>query len=670
MDKMAGKLRWGLLATGNIAHAFAKGLDGSQTGVLAAVGSRSRQGADKFGDEFGVSRRHASYQALLDDDQVDAVYISTPHPMHAEWAIKAAEAGKHILCEKPIALNHAEAMAVVEAARRHDVFLMEAFMCRCHPQTAKLIELLRDGTIGEVRLIQATFSFQAGFNPDSRLFANSLGGGGILDVGCYCTSLARLVAGVAAGSDFAEPVDVKGTAFIGPTSRVDEYAVASLKFPGGILASLATGVNLRSDSVVRIFGSEGHIYIPSPWIPAREGGQTKIMIARHDETKPREIAIDSPVGLYTIEADTVARHIEARQAPPPAMTWNDTLGNMKTLDTWREAIGMVYDAEKPQAQTQTVHKRPLAPRKDHNMKYGRVPGVEVPISRLIVGCDNQTTMPHAAVMFDDFIERGGSCFDTAHIYAGGLCERLLGQWIVNRNIRSKIAIIGKGAHTPHCFPEAVTQQLSESLERLQTDYVDVYLLHRDNPDVPVGEFVDVLNDHKKAGRIRAFGGSNWTMERLDAANAYADSKGLTGFTVVSNNFSLARMVEPPWDGCLASSDKTWRDWLARTQMTLMSWSSQARGFFAGTADPDNLSDPELVRCWYCEDNFGRLQRAVELAKDRGVRPINIALAYVLCQPFPTFALIGPRALSETRTSLPGMDVKLKPDELRWLNLER
>ena len=182
---MAKHLRWGIIGTGGIAHRFAQGVQHSKTGELIAVGSRRQETADAFAKEFGVPHRHASYEALLADEDVDAIYVSTPHPMHAEWAIKSAEAGKHILCEKPLAINHAEAMAVVEAARENDVFLMEAFMYRCHPQMRRVVELVREGAIGRVCMIQATFSFQGGTDPKSRLMNNALGGGGILDVGCY-----------------------------------------------------------------------------------------------------------------------------------------------------------------------------------------------------------------------------------------------------------------------------------------------------------------------------------------------------------------------------------------------------------------------------------------------------------------------------------------------------
>ena len=664
---MTEKLTWGILGTGTIAGTFARGLTSSQTGELLAVGSRTQASANAFGEKWNIVHRHGSYEALLADKDVQAIYISTPHPLHAEWAIKAAEAGKHVLCEKPIGLNAAEAMAIIEAARRNDVFLMEAFMYRCHPQTAKLVELIRSGTIGEVRAIQATFSFATNFNLESRLLNNALGGGGILDVGGYCTSMARLIAGAATGESFANPIHVAGTAHIGSLSRVDEYATALLTFPGDILAQLLTGVQLRAEDEVRILGTQGSIYVPVPWLPARNDGTSTIIVNKYAEMQAQEISIENEASLYTYEADTVARYIDARQAP--AMSWDDTLGNMQTLDRWRQAIGLIYDAERPEAQTQTIHRRPLTVDPGNNMKYGRIPGIEKPISRLVMGVDNQVSMPHAAVMFDDFFEHGGTCFDTAYIYGSGKCEKILGQWIKNRSIREQVVILDKGAHTPHCTPDKLTSQLLESLERLQTEYVDMYMLHRDNPEVPVGEFISVLNEHKAARRVHAFGASNWSIERVEAANTWATEHNLTGFAAISNNFSLARMVNSVWAGCISASDETSRAWLTKTQLALMPWSSQARGFFTGRARSDDFSDPELVRSWYSEDNFRRLERANELAKKRGVLPINIALAYVLWQPFPTFPLIGPRTLAETRSSLPALDVMLTPEELRWLNLE-
>lgn len=662
------KLSWGIISAGNISKAFARGVGASESGQLLAIASRTQEKADKFGEEFGVPRRYAGYEALLADPDVQAIYISTPHPMHAEWAVKAAEAGKHILCEKPLTLNYPEAMAVISAAQRNDVFLMEAFMYRCHPQTAKLVEIVKSGAIGQVQLIQATFSFNAGFNAESRLFKNSLGGGGILDVGCYCTSMARLIAGASLGKEVVEPIEVKGMAHVGVTG-VDEYATAILKFPGEILAQLSTGVNMRQDSVVRIYGTEGSIFVPSPWFCGKELGHGKIAVEKYAERTTEEVLIEDSRDLYTIEADTVAANIEKRQAPSPSMTWDDSLGNMRTLDLWRMAIGVTYDSEKQNVDYPTIDRRPPAHRPGNNMLYGQIPGIEKPVSRLVMGgvLDPTQFLPaHCFLLFDEYFARGGTTIDTAHIY--GPSEGMVGRWVKSRGLRDKVVILGKGAHTPYCAPEHLTRQLHESLDHLQTDYIDLYMMHRDNLDVPVGEFIDVLNEHKNAGRIKAFGGSNWTVERFEAANQYADAKGLTGMVAVSNQFSLAHCLEPVWDGCLTASEPEAREWFTKTQTPLFAWSSTAQGFFVWGA-PDDKSSPDFVRCWHSEDNFRRLQRARELAVKRSVPPVTIALAYVLCQPFPTHALIGPRTMEEMRIAFLALDLELTSEDLRLLNLE-
>jgi predicted dehydrogenase/diketogulonate reductase-like aldo/keto reductase len=665
---MDTQLRWGILGAGGIAHTFATALPKARTGRLAAVASRDGENARTFAAKHGNVRAHAGYAALLADPEVDAVYIATPHPQHAEWCIAAARAGKHILCEKPITLNHAEAMVVAEAAREAGVFLMEAFMYRCHPQTQRIVELIRSGAIGEVRTIQATFSFQGSFNAQGRLFANELGGGGILDVGCYTTSIARLVAGAATGRPFADPLRVEGLAALHPETGVDTYASALAKFPGDIFAQLSTGVLLNQENGLRVFGTGGNLVVPSPYVPARDGGDTTFLLTRNGQ--PAEtITVHADEPLYALEADAVGDAIRRGAKESPFMPVADTLGNMATLDAWRKSAGFAYASEKPGFDFPTVSRQPLRQRADAKMPCLNVPGVSTPVSRLVIGCDNQQTMPHASAMFDDFFERGGNTFDTAYIYGGGAQERLLGRWIARRGLRDEVVVLVKGAHTPECNPEALTRQLQESLERLQTDHADIYLMHRDNVDIPVGEFVDVLNEHARAGRIRAFGGSNWTLERLREAHAYAEKKGLQPFRCVSNNFSLARMVSPVWSGCVSAGDPAMKQWLTETKTTLLAWSSQARGFFTERAHPGKTDDAELVRCWYSDDNFKRRERAVELAKQKGVAPINIALAYVLSQPFATAALIGPRSIAETVSTWGGVGLELTAAELRWLNLE-
>lgn len=666
---MESKLKWGILGCGGIANAFAKGVAQTDSGVIAAVASRDIAKAKKFAETYGIEKAYGSYDALLEDKSIDAVYISTPHPMHAQWAIRAADSGKHILCEKPIALTHADAMTIVEAARRNHVFLMEAFMYRCNPQTKRLAELIKERVIGDVQLIKASFSFRCGGEPESRLMKNALGGGGILDVGCYPVSMARLVAGAATGKDFANPVDVQAAGRLGETG-VDEWTVATLRFEGDIFAQVSTGVRMNDENTVTILGTEGKIIVPSPWFcNGGQKGQGLIRVQRYEEKSVREVTVDVPKGIYAVEADTVAQNLEACQAPSPAMSWNDTLGNMRTLDQWRKAIGLVYEGETAEAYALPLDKRPLTVKKDSPMKYGKIEGLNKKVSRLVMGVDNQGTISHATAMFDDYFARGGNCFDTAFVY-GNETARLLGQWIKNRNLRQQVNVICKGAHTPECFPHIIKPQLEKSLENLQTGYTDIYFMHRDNPEVPAGEFIDALNELCDAGKIFAFGGSNWSGERVDEANAYAKKHGKRGFCAISNNFSLAQMLSSVWGGCIASSTPDMQKWHQGRQMPLFAWSSQARGFFVpGLAFPEKQDNAELVRCWYSPENFERQRRAFELAKKKNVRPINIALAYVLHQSFPVFALIGPRLISETVDSFEALNVDLAPEEMQWLNLE-
>lgn len=660
------KLNWGILGAGIIAGAFAKGVAASHTGQVVAVGSRSIDKANTFADTHHIAHRHGSYEALLADADVQAIYVATPHPQHAQWAMAALEAGKHVLCEKPIGMNHAQAQAIIEKAREKQRLLMEAFMYRCHPQIQKVIDLIREERIGQVRMITASFGFNAsGLKPTHRLFDADLGGGGILDVGCYPVSIARLIAGVASGQPFMDPAKVLAVGELGET-KIDDTTAAVLRFPNGVIAQVATSVRAHLDNTVRITGSKGYIHLPTPFIPSREGQAVSFTLNSGGKTEEITVQPDRP--LYALEADTFASALPDTQAASPAMSWDDTLGNMQTLDLWRQQIGLEYPCETP-AGAGVLHGGALAVRSDSVMKYGRLPGVDKPISRFIMGCDNQFTYAHAAMIFDHWYEQGGNAFDTAYIYGQGRFEKHLGSWVKARNVRDKVVIITKGAHTPNCNPEALVSQLHESLDRQQTDHADIYIMHRDNLNIPVSAFIDVLNQEVKAGRIKVFGGSNWTLARIEEANAYAKKTGQQGMSLLSNNFSLAQLLEPIWPGCVACSDATSRQWLTENQFPVLAWSSQARGFFTERAGPGKTSDAELVRCWYSDENFKRRERAIELAKKKDVLPINIAAAYVLAQPFPTFALIGPRVLHELTTSLPGLSVELTADEVKWLNLE-
>lgn len=661
-------LAWGILGTGNIARTFATQLATANAGQCLAVASRTPEKAGAFGDKFDIPRRYENYEALLDDSDVDVVYVSTPHPFHAEWAIRALEAGKHILCEKPMTLNFAQAEAVVEAARASDRFLMEAFMYRCHPQTARLVELLSSGVIGEIGVIQATHSYRTNFVQRSRIFSPELGGGGILDVGGYPISMVRRLAGVAVGEPFVDPIDFAGYGRIGK-SGVDEYAVGVLKFPRDVVAQVSSGVRAsQGGPMVRISGSEGEIHVPAPWTcgDRNAGPYTSKLTVRGRDGSSEEL-IESQVGRYAHEANHVADCIAEGLRQSPLMSWDDTLGNMATLDRWRDGLGLRYPHESPKRVT-TVTRLPLARQGAAHMTYGRIAGVEIPISQLVLGRGVAVDMRDSGPTMDSFFEQGGNCFDTAFIYDKGEREKTVGQWLTNRELRREAVIIGKGAHTPNCNPEALDRELKISLDRLQTDYIDIYMLHRDNAGIPVGEFIDALNRHVDAGRVHAIGVSNWSIERISQANVWAEANGMRGFVAVSNQYSLARpLVKQIWAGCVDVGDPESLFWFERTQTALIPWSSQSQGFFV-RGHPAERSERQMVRCWYGDDNFERLRRARELAAERGFEAVHVALAWVLTQPFPTFPVIGPRNLRELNSSMRGLDLELTPEELRWLDL--
>ena len=296
--------------------------------------------------------------------------------------------------------------------------------------------------------------------------------------------------------------------------------------------------------------------------------------------------------------------------------------------------------------------------------YGRVKYLDKDVSRLVMGNDNQPSIESARPVWDDYFERGGNAFDNAFIY-GSESEKRIGQWLRERGVREQCVVIVKGAHTPECNPDDLSLQLDMSLEHMGIESCDIYFMHRDNLEIPVSEFIDVLNRHVRDGKISAFGGSNWSLARVQEANEYAAKNGLQPMSMVSNNLSLARMIDPIWADCATVHDKDSRDWLAQNDVALFPWSSQARGFFI-RADRHFTEDEELTRCWYSDDNFARLERVQKMSKERGIAPINIALAWVLHQPFATFPLIGPRQIEETASSWKGLDVELSPEDVAWL----
>jgi aryl-alcohol dehydrogenase-like predicted oxidoreductase/predicted dehydrogenase len=656
--------RWAILGPGGISRKFLAEL-AAGGGALAAVGSTSPDRARTLADE-AAGLGHADvatggYDDVLARDDIDAVYVSTVHTAHADLVLRSIAAGRAVLCEKPLAPNFGTVMALVDAAREAGTPLVEAYMYRFHPQTAALLELVRDGAIGDVVQIDATFSFATG-GRGGRLYDTATAGGGILDVGGYPVSLANAVVGAATGAAAAEPVEVVARGTIGPTG-VDEWTAANLTYADGTTATVRTGIALDDGSSAVITGTRGRIVLADPFTL----GDAPTIEVRALGEPPRTIRFDGGRS-YADEAAAVARAIAAGSVEAPEMTLAETLATARTLDRWRAAIELRYPFEAEDAAIPPVTGRAPARREDAIMPTGFVPGLDKPVSRLVMGVDNQPDLAQASAIFDHFVEQGGTAFDTAWLYADGELEQRFGRWVANRGIRDDVVITVKGAHTPHCDPESLTSQLHESLDRLGTDHADIYMMHRDNADFGVAEFVDVLDEHVRAGRIRTYGFSNWTPARFDEAVAYARAQGRVEPAVLSNHFGLAEALDVPWAGCEHVTDRASKAWLEERQVALLPWSSQARGFFTGRAHPDALDDRELVRCYYSDDNFERLRRAEQLGAELGVAATAIALAFVLHQPFPTFALFGPRSIAEARSSMGALRVELTPEQVAWLDL--
>ncbi len=337
---MASTLRFGILGTGNIAQQFAEGVAGAERSVVTAVGSRRRDTAETFAKAHAVPRAHGDYETLLNDADVDAVYLSLPNSMHHEWTLRALRAGKHVLCEKPLSVTAAEAEEMFDEARRQGRLLVEAFMYRSHPQTRRIVELVRGGAIGELRLIRTSFCFRVRKTEGNIRFSVPLAGGALMDIGCYCVSLSRLIAG-------GEPTAVHGVGSL-HESGVDDYAAGVLRFDGGVLASFTCGMTVQADNTAQVCGSEGYLSVPWPWKPA--GPRVEFTLDRQVPPRqdgdgggqpPREthaVEVDRP--LYALEADDFAAAV--LDGAPPSVTRQDSVGNMRVVEQLRQQVGVPF----------------------------------------------------------------------------------------------------------------------------------------------------------------------------------------------------------------------------------------------------------------------------------------------------------------------------------------
>ena len=320
------------------------------------------------------------------------------------------------------------------------------------------------------------------------------------------------------------------------------------------------------------------------------------------------------------------------------------------------------------------------------MIYGEIEGIKKQIARVVQG----TTMlgsdlneEESFSLLDQVYELGGNTLDTAHVYAGGNSERIIGKWMHARGLREKMTIITKGgAHSQdrrRMTSFDVTSDLFDSLARLKTDYIDLYLLHRDDTNLPVEPIIHTLNEHLQAGRIHAFGASNWSHQRMKDAATYAKANGLKTFTTSSPQYSLADSNAEPWPLCLSISGDTGkeaREWYANTAMPVLVWSPLASGFFSGRFRRDNLRefgerewDEVVVRTYATEANFQRLDRAEALAKEKGCTAAQIALAYVMNQPMNVFSVVGSHSIKKFKANIEAAELKLTNQELAWLDLK-
>jgi predicted dehydrogenase len=335
---MQQNLRFGVIGTGGIASDFARALSASKRCSVVNVCGSSADKARAFADRYRIPSASASLEEMLRDPNVEAVYVATPHPAHEAQAIACIDAGKHVLCEKPITIDATSAARVLERGKARGVLVMEAFMYRTHPLLKELVARLKAGAIGEIRHVRADFAFRVPRDPKGRLFDKKLGGGGILDVGGYPVSFVRLIAGLVEGTPFAEPTRLQAVGYLGPTGA-DEIATALLNFRSGLTATVTCGVHHAAGTTTVVFGELGRIVLPDPWIPQsqRHALETSFSIIRDDQ--PEEVvSVKTELATYAIEAETMADMLPALEPVWPAMSHADTLGNMRVLDAWMAAL--------------------------------------------------------------------------------------------------------------------------------------------------------------------------------------------------------------------------------------------------------------------------------------------------------------------------------------------
>ncbi|MEU0805472.1 Gfo/Idh/MocA family oxidoreductase [Streptomyces sp. NPDC005970] len=328
---MAESVRWGILATGGIAAAFTADLLEMADAEVVAVGSRTQESAKRFAERFGIPRAHGSWAELAADEDVDVVYVATPHSAHREAAGLCLEAGRAVLCEKPFTLNVREATELVGLARERGRFLMEAMWTYCDPVVRRMVELVRDGAIGEVRAVQADFGLAGPFDPGHRLRDPAQGGGALLDLGVYPVSFAQLLLG--------EPDDVQARARLTPEG-VDENTGILLGWDSGAVALLGCSLTADTPQTASVTGSAGRIEFPRGFFhPER-------FVLHRPGRDPEVFAAQGGARRFQHEAAEVMRALRAGETESPLVPLDGSLAVMRTLDAARERIGVRYPGER------------------------------------------------------------------------------------------------------------------------------------------------------------------------------------------------------------------------------------------------------------------------------------------------------------------------------------
>ena len=481
------KIKWGIIGSGNIAKAFAHSIKYCQNSELTSVFGRNSEMVDQFSTKFDIAA-FTDLDEFISSNNIDAVYIATPHNSHYFYSLEAIKNNKHVLCEKPLTMNYLESMTLLNLAKEAELFLMEAYMYRTHPQTFNILEHLDIfKNTKEKIFIESSFGFSAELPKEHRLRNPLLGGGAILDVGCYPLSMAKLIAGSLQGMPFADPESIHATGRLDETG-VDLQSEAHLVFSDKIEAKISCAIDEEYSNDLKIKNGDIELVVEQPWHCGQfQDGNSSIKIF-DSGILVKEVPYVDEVGLFTREIDHASNCIQEKKLESKLVSHADTQSNMLWLDKWRQELQIKCPYE-------TLDNSPIPTSKFYLMqkpqfKNTNITGIEKTASRLALGCDNQTSSLHAFTMFDHFYGAGGRIFDTAYIYNNGKGDKYLGDWINSRNLEKDIIVIGKGAHTPQCEPQFIRPQIIESLERLNIQTLDIFCLHRDNPDIPVSEFMD------------------------------------------------------------------------------------------------------------------------------------------------------------------------------------